>query len=276
MAKRKKQKTPKMTKKSSNPGTKELKEVPISKIPPPQDLPVYDYLKDYDLNTDWGVAVCLDDLIISLEEGYFFRWEAVVCQEQGLTLTKKQQEALAELINFSDDEDELILYINELPRPSQPWYEIINQVVPKLLLEPFVTSKIYEETYHEGWPRLVDCLENYAQDLSLPQGITSPLEVIPAGIRHRLWLQSCCFDELSGLGQEEELTLENEEQKSWRIEEFIDSLKDYKDSVNYCHLTLDKLLQLVKLPPKDEKILVKSMLEKLGLESGSQQLYNFL
>ena len=87
---------------------------------------------------------------------------------------------------------------------------------------------------------------------------------------------SCCFDELSGLGQEEELTLENEEQKSWRIEEFIDSLKDYKDSVNYCHLTLDKLLQLVKLPPKDEKILVKSMLEKLGLESGSQQLYNFL
>ena len=122
----------------------------------------------------------------------------------------------------------------------------------------------------------MECLENSAQDLSLPQGITSPPLVIPAGIRHRLWLQSCCFDVLSGLGQEEELTLENEKQKSWRIEEFIDSLKDYKDSVNYCHLTLDKLLQLVKLPPKDEKILVKSMLEKLGLESGSQQLYDFL
>ena len=276
MAKRKKQKTPKMTKKSSNPGTKKPREAPISKIPPYQDLPVYDYLKDYNLNTDWGVAACIDELIFSLEEGYFFRWEAVVCQEQGLTLTKKQQEALAELINFSDDEDELILYIDELPRPSEPWYEILNQVVPKLLLEPFVTSEIYEETYHEGWPSLVECLENYAQDLSLPQGITSPPLVIPAGIRHRLWLQSCCFDVLSGLGQEEELTLENEQQKSWRIEEFIDSLKDYKDSVKYCHLTIDKLLQLVKLPPKDEKILIKSMLEKLGLESGSQQLYDFL
>ncbi len=121
----------------------------------------------------------------------------------------------------------------------------------------------------------MECLEKYAKDLSLPKGISSPLDVIPDAIRHRLWLQDC-FDVLSGLGQEEELTLENEEQKSWRIEEFIDSLKEYKYSVEYYNLTIEKLFQLVKLPANDEKILIKSMLEKLGIESSSEKLCDFL
>ena len=33
---------------------------------------------------------------------------------------------------------------------------------------------------------------------------------------------------------------------------------------------------IVKLPPKDEKILVESMLEKLGMESVSEKLYDVL
>jgi hypothetical protein len=41
-------------------------------------------------------------------------------------------------------------------------------------------------------------------------------------------------------------------------------------------LTIEKLFELVKLPPKDEKILVESMLEKLGMESVSEKLYNVL
>ena len=61
-------------------------------------------------------------------------------------------------------------------------------------------------------------------------------------------------DELSGLGQEEELTLANEDQKSWRIETFIDALKNCKESVEYFDLNLEKLFELVKLLPVDEKI----------------------
>ena len=44
-------------------------------------------------------------------------------------------------------------------------------------------------------------------------------EVVPAELRHRLWLQDC-FDDLSGLGQEEDLTLDDPEQH-YRIDEFI-------------------------------------------------------
>lgn len=110
---------------------------------------------------------------------------------------------------------------------------------------------------------------------AIPDGITSPIDVIPEEIRHRLWLQYS-FDVLSGLGQEEELTLENEVQNSWRIEGFIKVLKEYKDSVKYFDLTIETLLNMVKLPMKDEKILIESMLEKLGMKSVSEKLYEYL
>ncbi len=275
MAKRKKKIPEKMKKKSNNIGKNDIMKTPFPKIPYNQDIPVYDFLKDHDLDTEWGLGECLDNLISSIEGGDFLRWEAVVRNEQGLPLTKKQQEALDEIISFSDDEDELILYIDEMARPCEPWYETIKKVVPKLILDPLTTYEIHNEIYHETWPSLVECLEEYAQDLSLPKGIISPIEVIPAEIRHRLWLQYC-FDVLSGLGQEEELTLENEDQKFWRIEHFIDTLRECKDSIKYYDLTIEKLFELVKLPPKDEKILVESMLEKLGMESVSEKLYDVL
>jgi hypothetical protein len=139
----------------------------------------------------------------------------------------------------------------------------------------FKTFEIYDETYHEGWPKIADCLEEYAYDLSLQNGVSSPIEVVPPDIRHKLWLQYC-FDELSGLGQEDELTLENEEQKSWRIECFIDSLKECKDSVEYYDLSLDDMLKFVKLPPKDEKILIDSLLCELSMKSSFDKLSGVL
>src|ERR1019366_1437838 len=47
--------------------------------------------------------------------------------------------------------------------------------------------------------------------------------------RHKLWLQ-CCFNELGGLGQEEELTLEDPEEHE-RVDGFIENLRECKDSV---------------------------------------------
>ncbi len=92
MAKRKK-KIPRRTKKKSNISKKDITEAPLTEIPHNQDIPVYDFLKDHDLNTEWGLEECLDNLVSSIERGYFLRWEAVVRNEQGLPLTKKQEEA---------------------------------------------------------------------------------------------------------------------------------------------------------------------------------------
>ena len=96
------------------------------KIPYDQDIPVLDFLKDYNIDTGGGLSECLNDLIYRIESGYFFLWEAIIRDEQGLPLTEKQQEALDEIISFSEDEDYPILYVDELPRPSEPWYEILS------------------------------------------------------------------------------------------------------------------------------------------------------
>jgi hypothetical protein len=252
----------------------------ISNKPDIPAIPVDDFLKDYNLNKTWDLAECIDNLMYRIKNGYFLQWEAVVRDEQGLPLSEKQQEALDDLLSFSEDEDEYdedvpILYIDERPRPSEPWYETVKKLVPRLILNPFTTYKIYDEIYTERWQSIVECLEEYAKDLSMPEGITSPVEVIPADILHRLWLQYC-FDILGGLGQEKELTLANEKQKPWRLKEFIDRLKKHKDSVEFFDLTLEKLFEFVKLPPEDEKILIESMMKELGIKSTSEKLYEVL
>jgi len=238
------------------------------------DIPVSDFISNHDLSTMFGIEECLDDLIFFLHDGYFLTWEAVVRQEQGLPLSEKQEDAFNSLLNFTDD-DGPILYIDEMPRPSEPWYEIVRKIAPKLLIQPFKTFNIYSDLYHEGWLNLVECLEEYASDLSLPVGASSPIEVIPIETCHKLWLQ-LCFDNVSGLGQDDELTLENEEQKPWRIKHFIDSLKEFKESIEFFDLSLNDLLKLVILPPKDEKILIASLLQELGMNSSSDKLADVL
>jgi hypothetical protein len=238
------------------------------------NIPVYNLIEEHNLNSEIGVGTCLDDLIFCLEQGYFLIWEAVVRYEQGLPLSKPQKNALNDLVSFSDDET-AILYIDEMPRPAEPWYETVRKIAPHLLLESFKTFDVKDEIYHDGWPSLVDCLEEHACDLSLPEGISSPDEVVQPDIRHKLWLQYC-FDELSGLGQDDELTLANEDQKSWRIEGFIDLLKECKDSVEFLDLTLNDLLKMVILLPEDEKILVESLMDELGMKSPSDKLAHVL
>ena len=245
---------------------------------PMRDIPEYDFFKDHRAGTsNWDIGMFIDSLIISIEDGYFLTWEAVIREEQGLTLSKKQQEMLDSLLSFSDGDDDVepILYIDGIARPSEPWYEMLGKVVPELILDPFETYKIHDQIYHEEWPRIVGCLEEHAQDLSLPEGVNDPLDVISPEIRHRLWLQYC-FDELSGLGQEEELTLANKEQKPWRIKGFIVRLRECQDSVEYLDLTLEELFRLVKLPQRDEEILIECLKEELNIKSESQKLHEVL
>jgi len=227
-----------------------------------------------DLDDPGYVDEALDNLISDIQSDYFLRWEAVVRQERDLPLTRKQKKALSGLMSFSDEEDDRIWYIDELPRPSELWYEIARKIVPHILQEPFRTDKGMYWAMYEGWPTLAEVLKTHGRDLSLPEGVDSPLDIFPIDLRHRLWLQTC-FDALSGLGQAEELTLENEQQSD-RVEWFICCLKEHKGTVQYFDLTLDKLLTNVIMPPQDERVFVKMMMEQLGLTSPQERLADFL
>jgi hypothetical protein len=176
---------------------------------------------------------------------------------------------LGSLLNFNDEEDDQILYINEIPRPSEPWHVILNKIVPHLLVEPFRTFDAHQEVKSDGWHQIMTALDKHGEGLSLPPGVASYREVVPADLRHKLWLQYC-FEMLGGLGQDDDLFLQEED--PWRVDELIDRLRSCKESVAHFGLTLDSLLTRVILPERDRPVFVKLMKEKLGLNTGQEQI----
>jgi hypothetical protein len=238
------------------------------------DVPTNDLLARRNLDDPGDVDWAFNDFITELETGYFLQWEAVISQEQGLPLTRQQQAALSELI-FWDDEADEILYIDEIPRPKEAWYVIARRLAAYMLKQPYHTDEVMYSVYGiDGWPRLVSAISQHAQHLSLPVGIEDSLDIFPVRLKHLLWLQAC-FEELYGLGQEEELTLANEGQQS-RVSGFIRDLRDHKDTVSYFELTLDSLLEYVILPERDRALFVTMMMEQLGLPSSQAALADYL
>src|SRR5437667_9747601 len=152
-------------------------------------VPTYDSFDGMTLHDAWGLQEAVENFVYKLEKGDFLTWEAVVCHEQGLPLTAKQEQALDGLINFADPDDDQILYINEIPRPSEPWHIILNKIVPYLLMEPFRTFDVHEEVKSDGWHRIMTGLNAHGQCLSLPAGVESVEAGVPAELRHKLWLQ---------------------------------------------------------------------------------------
>src|SRR4051812_22363110 len=235
------------------------------------DVPTYDFFKHLNPDDEGDLGEVLHEVVFWIEEGYFLRWEAIVCDELGLPMTARQEEALGELLSFSEDPaDDRILYIDEIPRPDGLWYEIVRKFASNLLEEPYRTSDPHFDVTYEGWKELYAALEQYGEGLSLPRGVDRPIEVVPAELRHKLWLQAC-FDQLSGLGQDDELTLRNEEQQDG-IECFVRDLREHGESVESLGLTLEELLKVLILPPQDEPIFVEMMKEELGLDSTHDKL----
>jgi hypothetical protein len=233
---------------------------------PAKSIPTEDYLSGCNLDEPWGLEEALDGLICDIERGYFLQWEAVVRNEKGLPLDDKQAAILEELIDFTDDaSDDRILYIDDRCRPNEPWYEIIGKLAPRLLMAEFKTYEAQYAVFMDGWSKLVNCLDLHGCCLSLPEGVIFPLDVISIDLQHRLWLQSCC-EMLMGIGQYEELSLEREDQY-YRINNFIDCLKEHIDSVKYLDLTLEKLLTFVLLPSKEKALFIEIMLKTLGISS---------
>jgi hypothetical protein len=238
------------------------------------DIPTHDFLEEGPLDDPWNLQEAVENFVSWVEGDQFLAWEAVVCEEQGLPLTAGQKKALRGLLSFNDEEDDEILYIDEIPRPSEPWHVILNKIVPHLLIEPFRTFDVQEEVKADGWEQIMTALDKHGRGLSLPPGVASYKEVVPADLRHKLWLQYC-FNDLAGLGQEEGMTLEDPEEH-YRIEDFIDHLREHKKSVAHFGLTLDSLLTRVILPDRDKPIFVKMMQDKLALSSAQEQIADHL
>ncbi len=132
------------------------------------DTPTDDFFGGRPLTDMWNLQEAVENFISMLEQEDFLTWEAVVCEERGLPLTIEQAERLNKLISFSDTADERILYINEIARPSEPWYAILNQLAPDLLVEPYMTDDVAQEVKLDGWSRIMTALREHGRGLSLP------------------------------------------------------------------------------------------------------------
>lgn len=236
-----------------------------------ENIPTEDYFQYRDLNSHSDLESLVNNLIDDLEFGYFLQWEAVIRNEQGLALSSKQQEALYDMIHFEDEdeddevEDDRILYIDEVARPNKPWHEIVKIVSSHLVVDKLKTCDVRFEVITAGWPRLVESLNEYGKDLTLPQGISSPLDVVPAEIQHRLWFQYCC-DAFIGIGQQDVPCL-SDKISHYRFDMFMERLKECKESVDFLKLNLEKILSILILPSEDKKIFKRIMIDKLGINS---------
>jgi hypothetical protein len=239
------------------------------------DVPTTDFFLHRDVRSDGDLEWLVNDLIYALERGDFLRWEAVVCGELGLPLTERQRRAIGDLLDFNDAPDEeRIVYIDGMARPGQLWYEIVRKIAPHLLVEHYKTAEVHYAVTNDGWKDLVAALEQHGDGLSLPEGAGRPVEVVPAELRHKLWLQTC-LGHLGGLGQEKALTLQDPQQH-YRIEELIACLREHKESVEALDLTQEKVMTVLILPPQDEPIFVEMMQEELGLASTQDRIAEHL
>ena len=236
------------------------------------EVPTEDYIGDTNLKDPGALEEFVEQLVYDFENGYFLIWEAVACEEQGLSLTAKQEKALQELICFDEEENEHMWFVGERARPSRPWGEIVATAAPYLLRQPFKTFEVTYGVFFEGWPALVEALEDHGKFLSLPQGAKKHLDVIPEDIQHKLWLQDC-YDVLSGIGQEEDINLQTQPD---RIEEFIEALQECKSSLEFLGLNLEKMLQTLVMPERDRKIFVKEFIAQLGMASEQDPIAEFL
>ena len=239
-------------------------------------VPTRDRLEGLNLEKVPDLETAVEGFIHDLEFHKYLAWEVVIREEQGLHLDREQQVQRDQLFAFPDEDDddledpasERILTIDELERPAEPWYETFRKIVSHLPVGEFQTAEYHYELIIEGWDLMMEALDEHGEALSLPEGVSSPEEVIPPEIRHRLWLRTC-LDPLEGIGQDEHRTLANPDEH-WRIESFVESLKLCKDNVCYLDLTPERLLAVLVLPEKDEPIFTRMFMDAIGLESMSE------
>lgn len=227
-------------------------------------IPTYNFF-EREIESEYDVEEILENFVFSMEKNYFLMWEAVVNKEKNKELTEIQEQVFNQLLNFGDEDDEQILYIDECARPNKAWYLIAQEIAEKMVVKNRIACyELHSSLFSEGWETLKEGIINHGEHLSKPSGIKDLLEVIPEEIRHQLEIQEA-IDWLIGLGQDSQLTLTDPEQ-NYRIGNLIKSLKDKISSVEYFKLSIKKLLtDFVELHPKDEEIFKREMINILGL-----------
>jgi hypothetical protein len=243
-----------------------------------ENIPTEDYFQYKDLNSHSDLESLVNNLIDDLKFGYFLQWDAVIKKEQGLILSTRQQKAFDGLIHFGDEDDEVeddrILYIDGVARPNKLWYEIVTIVTSHLVVDKLTTYDAHYEVITEGWPRLVESINEYGKGLTLPQAISSPLDVVPADVQHRLWYQYCC-DPFLGIGQHDVPCL-SDQSSHYRFDIFIERLNEYKESVDFLRLNLERILSILIFPSKDKEIFKRTIMDELGINSLKEPIIEFL
>ncbi|NUQ62786.1 MAG: SEC-C domain-containing protein [Pirellulales bacterium] len=239
------------------------------------DVPTSGFFDGINLDGQWGLQEAVENFIFGMQEHRYHAWEGVLCQEQGVPPTPEQAQASDELFSFGPSDDEeppqesRVLYINGVPRPTEPWYETLRKIAGRLLLNPFEVAVHGWDcgVYCHGWNELEACVREHAAGLSLPEDATSPLDVLPAALRHRLRLQSCfCSLPCRGYGS---ISLDDPENP---IERFIEDLRASREAIEHLDPTLESLLRMVTLPDDERAHFVRLMEGRLGLASADEPL----
>lgn len=222
---------------------------------------------EHDLGNPEDLEEVLVCFISDLDDGTFLAWEAAIRAEQGLPLSEAHREAQSGAVGSSDQAGADCRRLDERGRPREPWYETLRWIVSALLVETFQTAETESSVITAGWPTIAKALEEHGRHLSLPDGVTAAVDVIPEEQLHRLWLQSC-FAPLTGIAHGSM----TDDERLEAIFEFVDSLREREDHVRALGLTLEKLLELVSLPPRERKTFAEAVSKILDLTSNTDPI----
>lgn len=243
----------------------------------PPEVPTRDLLAGLDLQQPRDLQRAVDLFLDHVEQEIFHSWEAVVAVEQGCSLTPDQQATWEDIERLGVERDPVhgtVLRLQQQPRPSEPWYDTLNRIVPSLRIDPFVTAESHPVIRLHGWEQLAEALADYGSDLTRPTPVQRASHVVPAELRHRLWLQYCCC-ELEQFGAQPHETL-REPSEAARVTGLIERLGRRRTSVQFLQLTLASLLQYLILPEREVPLFQDLVRGLLGVRSEHDLLANFL
>jgi len=163
-------------------------------------VPVEDYLDGHDLGSAAGRVEAVESFTRLLELRRWHAWEAVIRDEQGLPLCEAHELLLDELVGFSEDEDERVLYINDSARPCEPWYVSARRLAETLRVSRYDTAADHHEGVLTAGEDLILAIETHGEHLSLPPDARWRRDAIGPELWDRLTIQ-VALDMFSGVGR---------------------------------------------------------------------------
>jgi hypothetical protein len=219
-----------------------------------------DVLEDFDLDMDDQLTDAVDTLVDLLSKGEYLAWEAVTREERGLPLSDAQRGALEKLFDSADGDS--LDYIEYAAPPHEPWYETFRRVAPRLVVERFETwapDSVNSNRARRGI-ELLEAVEEFACDLTLPDGCATVRDLLPSELWHRLRVQSL-FDIFSGVGRSVDgkaVTLADADE-AHSIGLFRTVLGWHAEDMVALGWTIDDIMRIVIMPPRDRELVLNEL-----------------